>query len=829
MTTLNFSTSPQDRDATPQPLRLTRRDLVAIGLLVASLVGMFWRVLFTSAMFFYRDIYNYTYPSARFIHDLCRQGFLPYWSPYLNYGQPVLANPNLLFFYPYTLLIVLLPVDIAYTLHYVLHFALAGIGAYLLARVWGQSCPAAFFAAFVFAFSGPVLSLGNFYNTSACCAWIPWALLATDRALESKRLRPWVLLTVVFSLQWLAGEPLTMMATFGLSFAYALYRCSTQQGFWSKASLRVFTIFLLVGCGILLLCAAQLLPASDLLSHSKRGQGLSFRETTRWSVHPFSLLGVLIPNFFGPPGAGATAWLWLMSDENVPYNLSDFLGFVPLFFALAGWRLGSDRRRNFVAGAAAILLLLSFGHFTPVFALARLLLPFLIFVRYPIKMFVHLMLLVAILAGWGLDALRSTASPWKAHGRRLVLPLQIFLGCIVIVLAAAWVLPGLITAPTRWLLRAHSDIPFALGPMPDSLVAMFRFQLPGLAGFCLGGLALLLGLEQSKKWARPGLYAFALLAMGYLALVNSEANPTVAKSFLTYHAPVVAEFKDPPGTYRVTSWWGVHLTGDTANPQAYVNFQSIPEAANAGTIAQGAFQARLQLAAGSMLDHVETSIKGDMERQLPPFLRDVEIYLYRKKWDAVHTDCLLGRTNVKYILRAKPVDSASTRLIGNVFNGSSLPSLLYEDLCFVPRTYVAGNSLFSMDYAETLDRLASRDFDALNTVNLAAPEGSSPAVSGSGPAGQVEIVQRDPNSVTLQAQLSRPAYVVLLERDDPSWQATIDGRKATVLRANQIFRAVYAGAGQHQIRFEYHQRGLLLGMVISLVTLVALIVLFFKG
>ena len=114
-------------------------------LLIAALVAMFWRVVFTSAMFFYRDIYNYTFPSARFIHDLCRQGFLPYWNPYLNYGQPVLANPNLLFFYPFTLLIVLLPVDMAFTLHFLVHFALAGIGVYVLARSWGQTCPGSFF------------------------------------------------------------------------------------------------------------------------------------------------------------------------------------------------------------------------------------------------------------------------------------------------------------------------------------------------------------------------------------------------------------------------------------------------------------------------------------------------------------------------------------------------------------------------------------------------------------------------------------------------------------------------------------------------------------
>jgi hypothetical protein len=165
-----------------------------------------------------------------------------------------------------------------------------------------------------------------------------------------------------------------------------------------------------------------------------------------------------------------------------------------------------------------------------------------------------------------------------------------------------------------------------------------------------------------------------------------------------------------------------------------------------------------------------------------------------------------------------------------------MPSRLYEDLCFVPRAYVAGNSLFSANSAETLDHLAAPDFDALNTVILAATAGSSPAVGArhgvpvpeadSPAAGQVEIVHRDPNSVTLRAQLARPAYVVLLDRYDPNWQATVDGRPAPVLRANQIFRAVYAGAGLHEIRFDYRQRGFRLGMIISLLTAATLAVLY---
>ncbi len=695
------STEGSDRNLNPGPF--TRRDWMAVVLLVTSLVGMFWKAAFTSAMFFYRDVYNYTFPSARFIHDLCRQGFLPYWNPYLNYGQPLLANPNLLFFYPFTLIIVFLPVDIAFTMHFLVHFALAGIGVYVLARSWGQTYKGAFFAAIVFMLSGPVLSLGDLYNESACAAWIPWALLATDRALASRRPRSWVLLIVIISLQWLAGEPMTMLATFGLCFAYAFYRRGVWSKLWSEPNLRLLVIFALVGTGMMLLCAAQLLPASSLLSQSRRGvQGLRFRETANWAVNPFSLPEMIVPDFFGSGIGAPTGWLWLMSDSNLPYLLSIFLGFVPLFCALAGWALGRDRRRNFVAGAAGAFLLLSSGHFTPVFALAYLLFPPLTVVRYPVKLLVLVTFLLAILAGWGFDALLSSASPWKTHRRRLLMPLMVFLACIVATLAVAWLLPTLIMSPTRWVLSTLGETPFNLHQMPDFLVTILRYQLPGLAGFCLGGIVLAYGLEEGKSWARPGLYAFALLAIGQLVMVNSGANPTVPKSFFTYRPPVLNEFKELPGTYRVASFWPIVQTPDAKNLQTFINFDSIPEAANFEPVAQGAFQARLQLAAGSMLNQVEGNINLDLERSLPPYLYDIEIYQDVHAADPLRVDCLLGRTNVKYLIRPKPADSAATRAIGNVFNGSPKPSRLYEDLCFVPRTYVAGNSLFLTNSTENL-------------------------------------------------------------------------------------------------------------------------------
>src|SRR5262245_27986660 len=79
---------------TPGALSVEQQDLLAMLSLAACVVVLFWRVCFTHAMFFYRDVFNYTYPTARLIHELCRQGHLPYWNPYVNFGQELLANPN---------------------------------------------------------------------------------------------------------------------------------------------------------------------------------------------------------------------------------------------------------------------------------------------------------------------------------------------------------------------------------------------------------------------------------------------------------------------------------------------------------------------------------------------------------------------------------------------------------------------------------------------------------------------------------------------------------------------------------------------------------------
>jgi len=849
------SASPEVRiERSRESSCLDRKDFLMVGVLCAAVAAMFWRVLFTSDMFFFRDVYNYTYPHAKFIQEACRHGYLPYWNPYTNYGEPVLANPNFLFFYPTTLLIVLLPIGFAYCLHYILHFVIAALGTYWLARRWQQGRMAALFSASVFMFSGPLLSLGNFYNHVACAVWIPWALLATDYAVENRRPRSWILLTVVFALQNLAAEPFTLIATFGLCLAYALYRGGEFPRFFSLANLKLLGAFAAVGLMMLALTSVQFLPSWQLLRNSRRGiEGLAFHETAYWSFHPLLLLDILIANFFGPPLDAPSAWTFGLNCRNQPYYPSVFVGFVPFFFALGGLVLGQDRRRKPAAWAALFFLVLSMGQFTPLFALVYLLFPPLELVRFPVKLLIPAFLLLALLAGWGFDALRRATDDSSRGWSKITKLLGNLLAVALFVWLVSLLVPGWITGPASWVLR-HTDDLFVRDPRskmtPDQirlakeyLSFELRLHLPGLAGFILGGMVLTLGLRHGRPWAARAVLAAALLGVAQLTFVNYSANPTVPKSFYSYHPPVLSLARGATSPHRIAFFARKESSATVSNFQALLDFGRIPEVASLSQLAQSAFRARLLLSRGSLLEKAEVTANSDVELSFPQELFEFWVFMRSQNANRFRAACLLGRTNVKYLILSDLQTNPGIRKMAEVFDGSPDPSYLYEDLFAVPRVYVAKSAIRSESWQKTLELMARPELAAQDTVILAANQGARPhgvnpsligegsngllkgevpATSGLSTLGNVRILSRQPNQVTLQANVARSAYVVLLDRFDPDWHATVDGREVQVQRANQLFRAVQVEPGQHMVRFYYRQTGLKAGLVLSLLTLALL-------
>ncbi|RMF28730.1 MAG: hypothetical protein D6759_15230, partial [Chloroflexi bacterium] len=125
-------------------------------------------------------------------------------------------------------------------------------------------------------------------------------------------------------------------------------------------------------------------------------------------------------------------------------------------------------------------------------------------------------------------------------------------------------------------------------------------------------------------------------------------------------------------------------------------------------------------------------------------------------------------------------------------------------------------------------------WDPRREVLLAAPPPPPaptgvPPVGGEGNAqggpGSLTMLRDEPDLVTIQAVLTAPAYLVLMDTFYPGWQATVDGRPVPILRANYAFRALALEAGEHQVVFRYTPASFRWGLRISGLALLVLLLL----
>lgn len=259
-----------------------------------------------------------------------------------------------------------------------------------------------------------------------------------------------------------------------------------------------------------------------------------------------------------------------------------------------------------------------------------------------------------------------------------------------------------------------------------------------------------------------------------------------------------------------------------------MNLESIPEAKGLPPLAEIPFRDRMILARASMLTGAEGVMNIDVERSFPVPLYDYWVFIHKGLSDPARIACLLGRSNVRYQVLKVRTDLGTGREVAEIFNGSPEPHLLYETPCAMPRAFAAGKATVAATARDALLPLSDPDFDAQGTIFVPAGTFQPPSGEAAGTAGGVAIADYTADEVILRAALTKPGYVVLLDRFDPNWHATVDGRAAGVLRANHIFRAVQVPEGKHEVRFYYEQRGLRSGIAVSLAALAFLVVLYFR-
>ncbi len=773
------------------------RRLYPVGLIVLCVAALYSDAIVGRRVFFQRDISTYWYPMAETFVRVVSRGSLPLWDPYEGFGLPLLADPGSQALYPFTWLNLILLPGTFYTVFVVSHSALAGVGAFALGRTWRLSRPAALVVGIVYCTSGPLVSTASLPHHLTGAAWLPWVLAAFEVLLARASFGACAFLGVTGALQVLAGSgDMCVMSALAMA-ARALAFVMEER----RNAARAVLPLCLASALAMALSAVQWLPTVARLHTTPRG-AMSPAANFYWSVHPLSLVDVVVPEGLASLSMGPAGRAFLYESRE-PFLPCLYLGASAVGLAVLGG-LGSHKGRRLSTLLLALFVIASLGQHGPV---APLLveLPLVSWFRYPVKYMIPAALFWALLVGLGVESWNGTWS--RRDGRRGLVAGAAALGLAVAVLGAAGWLHG-----HRATFIRRLDLIGTGAEVEGLLTKLVSVALVLLA---LAGLLLLRSRRETSSRAAT-LIVCGLVAAD-LVLATRSVNATAPLELLHHRPPVLAHLGPDAEDHRLYAptvtfqWLNDHLVrGPGGWEKEWSFFLGIQEQLLPPVGARWGLR--------SSFDPDYTGLSPAPQSKLAALA-------------LAHLDTPLGLRllqlgNVAYLVSPRADLGTSFPVIASVQSVFSEPITLRRVPDPLPSYYLVGRSLGAAGDDEALARLLDPSFDPRTEVVLSPPD---PAPLTAGRPGTARRVTNKPDRMEFEVESREPAYLVLVEAHDLGWQANVDGVGTALFRANALFRAVRVPAGSHRVELRYWPVGLTAGLVGTLLGTGALLFAFVSG
>ena len=403
-----------------------------------------------------------------FIRESMSKGDVPLWNPHQFSGIPFMAAGQQSTLYPFSILYYVLPLPAAYGWFTVVQLWLAGAFMYLFMRGVGVGRFGGVLAGVVYQLSAFFVISAVFQMIIAAAAWLPLVLLAVELIIQQRvgfRGRPstipWVVLgAVALGCNVLAGHvEITYYvliiagyyAAARLLFAWWAGRRNRTNGWKWVVQRGVWLLGMVVlGLG---LGAIQFIPLFELASMNYRDGRASLSDVLGWAHPARDVVQFLLPNFYGNPSHHS--YLDIFSGQTVTgftnaagqaINTIDwgiknyvegalYLGILPLVLAVYGlFNTGINRqvakintedtkeRKPPYKGIFAVLTVvaLTFMFGLPTYAILYYGFPGINQLHSPFRWIFGVTVGVAVLAGFGADALANTElTTGTQRGKRL--------------------------------------------------------------------------------------------------------------------------------------------------------------------------------------------------------------------------------------------------------------------------------------------------------------------------------------------------------------------------------------------------------------------------
>ncbi|MDI9846885.1 hypothetical protein QM467_02295 [Rhodoblastus sp. 17X3] len=722
-------------------------------------------------------------PQLSFLAHALHSGQSPFWTPNVFAGMPQVADPqSLIFSPPYLLLAALDPAPgfqeadaVAFAM-----LTLGGIGWMLYFRDRGWRAAGGLVAALAFAFGGSAAWRIQHTGQILSLSWFPLAFWALNRALDRGSFL-WGALAGLFAAFMVLGrDQIAWLLVLTLTF-FVIWRLFSppegdSRGFFSRLG-RMFKPLLggmVVGLAV---AGPPLLWTIALAQQSNRAE-ITLEGAMRGSLHPGSLLTALVANlydvhgpqsaFWGPPSPG-----WGETGLYIARNMGEiYFGALP-FLALVALGFGRlwafERPMRFFSAAILVLAVYAFGKYTPVFA-ALFDVPGANLFRRPADATFPLCVFAGVVGGYCVA--RFIDAPPDKRARNIGLAL---VGALYAVAVGVALAKGRLGG--AWPALAFSLFCAALSLA--ALLAARRWRESPALGVLLIGAVLTFDLSLNNA---PN-QSTALPPQTYDVLRESTQNETIA--FLKQK---LAENAAPDRRDRVElagidfHWPNAGLTHGFDmdlgyNPIRLTTFVDVTRAN----------------------DHVALPEQRVFSPAFPSY-KSPMANLFGLRWIAT------GVPIEQIDPSLKPGDLPLVRQTADAY--------LYENANALPRVLAPGRAI-AADFAAIeagggMPDIDYRRFVLLDQADCAArPElGCAPdvaAASGGGAeAGSAKILRYDNTLVDVEAVAPAQGGFLVLNDVWQDWQAAyVDGRRAPILRANLMFRAVRLGPGPHRVRFRF--------------------------
>jgi len=748
---------------------------------------------------------------------IAETGHWPMWDPTGFGGRPMVGNPQSGMFYPPTWIAWYTGIPAVLGWLTIAHLIWGGLGTFALARVSGQTRLASTVAAGCFQASpylmGHVFE-GHYPHIWGVC-WFPWAFWAFDSR-RLKSLRGIVTLPLFMSMVFIVGHPQEGFLL-GLALCFRTFVDWTRSRQHEGVLVR-WTGVMIIALGISALDLAPQFANRPWKLQDAQTANPAAEIPTHYSLRLINALELISPEALGGP-ADFDGY-----DNSWETKLS--FGLLPLILAIAAIRLHPDQQT--VRGWLLLALLtiwVACGYKLGLFALIYHLVPGMNLFRVPARPLFLTSLAIAILAGFGVDALKS-AVDWRRLGQILLLMFLLVSGIYGIV--------RLSTGPKGLTELKSVENATAVAPRANETE-------PAPAD----GIASELPPSRTRGWSREQRAIARVVADTRLWILTAALGVLVALGSFQgrwNHQRILASSLGLIAFVEL-AYWGYTLI-QVSSPWEFLGPDPVAEIVAHARPSSGRAPIRLktrdsfygdlraiwngfektniddsfQLKHAALLYEQLYSVASRPRLRLPeaPMDRAVEVYQHsirQRVFDLMSVEFVVSN-------RVEPGLDWPVYQTGPWDKHTSY--VLQENPTALPRAYVVGRArIMEPEPALVLSTLESTD-PRQQVLMLEDPLAGLSSVAGSRqPFTPAEWLSHDPDHIRLKVTTEKPGLLVIADTWMPGWSAFVDGKPVEVQRGNFAQRVIpLQEPGDHVIHLDYSPPGLILALVLFLGALV---------